>query len=70
MHVARMRERSAYRILAEGRRPLGNPSADCRIILKWILEKWFGGEGEGLDRSGSGEGQAAGSCECGNEFLD
>ena len=36
------------------------------IILKWILEKW--NEGHGLDRSGSGQGQVASCCECGNEL--
>ena len=40
---------------------------DVRIILKWILEKWDGGHG--LDSSGSGQGQVAGCCECGNELL-
>ena len=55
-HVARMEERrGAYRVLvgkAEGRRPPGKPS----------------GTGDhGVDRSGSGWGQVAGSCQCGNE---
>jgi hypothetical protein len=38
---------------------------DGRIILKWILEKGY--RGAILDRSGLGQGQAPGSCECGNE---
>jgi hypothetical protein len=25
----------------EGKRPLGNPGIDERIILKWIFRKWF-----------------------------
>jgi hypothetical protein len=35
------------------------------IILKWIFEKlvW----GHGVDRSGSGQGHVASSCECGNK---
>jgi hypothetical protein len=43
---------------------LKNPDVNGRIILKWIFEKL--GE-HGLDRSGSGYGQVAGCCECGNE---
>ena len=42
-------------------------SVNERIILKWIFEKWDGVHG--LDRSCSGQGQVAGSCECGNEPL-
>jgi hypothetical protein len=38
---------------------------DGRIILRRIFEKWNGKHG--LDRSCSGEGQVAGSFECGNE---
>jgi hypothetical protein len=41
------------------------PSLEGRIVLKWIFENWS--EGHGLDRSGSEQGQVAGSCECGNE---
>ena len=33
--------------------------------MEWIFEKW--GAGLGLDQSGSGLGQVAGSCKCGNE---
>jgi hypothetical protein len=39
-------KRGACRILVgrpEGRRPLGRPRLDERIILKWILKKWDGG---------------------------
>jgi hypothetical protein len=44
---------------------LKDPAIDGKVILKWILKQWDGGHG--LDRSGSGQGQVAGSCECGNE---
>jgi len=37
---------------------------DGRIMLNWIFES---GMGHGLDSSGSGYRQVAGSCECGNE---
>ena len=46
---------------------LEDPDLDGRIILKRIFKKWGGGHG--LDLSGSGYGQVAGSCECGNEPL-
>jgi hypothetical protein len=38
--------RGAYRALVgkpEGRRPLGRPSVDGRIILKWTCERLDGG---------------------------
>ena len=38
---------------------------DGRIILRWIFRKWL--VGYGLDQAGSGQGQVAGTCECGNE---
>ena len=38
---------------------------DGTIILRWIFRKWD--VGRGLDRGGSGYGQVAGTCECGNE---
>ena len=34
-------------------------------ILIWICKKWF--RRQGLGRSGSGQGQVADCCECGNE---
>ena len=37
-----------------------------RLILQWIFKKWDGG-GPGLGLSGSGQGQMAAFCECGNE---
>ena len=70
-HVARMGEkRGVFRVLVgkpEGKRPLGNLGVDGRIILRWIFRKR--GRNYGLDRAGSGWGQVAGICECGNEPL-
>jgi hypothetical protein len=31
----------------EGKRPLGDPDVDGRIILRWILRKWEGVVGTG-----------------------
>jgi len=56
---------------------LGDPGVDGKIVLKLISRKWMWRCG--LDRTGSGEGQVAAVCECGNqpsgsikcgEFLD
>ena len=44
---------------------LGDPSLGRQIILKWVFSKW--NVGYGLDRAGSGQGQVAGTSECGNE---
>jgi hypothetical protein len=36
-------ERDVYRVLVgkpEGKRPLGRPGVDGRIILGWIFRKW------------------------------
>jgi len=47
-HVARMGEgRGVHRVLVgkpEGKRPLGDPDLDGRIILRWIFGKWEGVE--------------------------
>jgi hypothetical protein len=53
--------RGAYRILVgrpEGRKHLEDPGVDRRIILKWILKKWYGGAWTGLIwlRIGTGGG--------------
>jgi len=37
----------------EGKRPLGDPDVDGRIILRWIIGKWRGWR---LDGVGSGQG--------------
>jgi hypothetical protein len=53
---------------------LEDPGIDGRIIIRWFFRKWLG-----LNRVGSGQGQVAGTCECGiepsgsikcGEFLD
>jgi hypothetical protein len=46
---------------------LEDPGVDGRIILKCYCEKWDGGGGHELDHCGSGYGQVAGCCECGDE---
>jgi hypothetical protein len=42
-HVTRIREGSyMYRVLVEkpeGKRPMGDPDVDRRLILKWIFRK-------------------------------
>jgi hypothetical protein len=70
-YVARMVEkRAVYRVrwvnLRE-RNHLGDPGVDGSIVLRLIFRKWD--VGNGLDRCGSGQGQLAGTCECGNEPL-
>jgi len=61
-HVARMGEgRGVYRVLVgkpEGKRAVGRPGIDWRIILRWIFRKWNVGVwtsrmwGYGVDRAG------------------
>jgi hypothetical protein len=50
-HVARLgEERGVHRVLVgkpEGKRPLGDPDVDGRIILRWMLRKWEGVVGTG-----------------------
>ena len=59
-------ERGAYRVLVgklEGRNHWGDLGVDGWIILGWISRMWVCG----LDWAGSGQGQVADACECGNE---
>ena len=60
-HVARMgKGRGMHRVLVgkpEGKRPLGDPDVDGRIILRWIFRKWEGVEtGWSWLRIGTGGG--------------
>jgi len=53
--------RGVYRALVrkhKGKRPLGNPSVDERIILKWVFRKWDVGAWTGSSwlRVGTGGG--------------
>jgi len=65
-HVTRMGERSGVcRVLVgktELKRPLGRPRSRWEDNFKVGLQ-----ECNGLDRSGSGQGQVAGTCECSKE---
>jgi hypothetical protein len=67
-HVSRMGEsRSAYRVwwgILRKRNHSEDPGVDGRIILRLIFRKWD--VGVQMDRSGSGQGQVAGTCEGGN----
>ena len=62
-------ERSGvYRVLVgkpEGKRPLGRTGRRWKDIKMDLQEVGCGGYG--VDRAGSGKGQVAGTCECGNE---
>ena len=68
-HVARMGDRrGANRVLVgkpEGRRLLERPRRRWENNIKIDLREV--GPEHGLDRSGLGYGQVAGSCECGNK---
>jgi len=69
-HVARMGEwRGVHRVLVgkpEGKRPLGRPRRRWEDNIK--MDLWEVGGGWRLDGVGSGQGQMAGTCECGNEL--
>ena len=70
VYVARMGERRGVcRLLVgkpEGKRPLGRPRLDGRIILRWIFRKWDVGVWTGS--SWVSIGTVMGTCECGNEI--
>jgi len=61
-YVARLRQkRGVYRVWAgkpEGKRPLGRPGVDGKIILRWIFRKWDVGvwTGSSWHRLGTGGG--------------
>jgi len=63
-HVARIGERwSVYRVLVgkpEGKRPPGRPRCRSEYIIMDLQEVGCGGHG--LDWSGSGQWQVAGTC--------
>ena len=68
MCSTRMARRGAYRVLVvktKRKRPLGKPKCRWEDNIKMDLQEmaW----GHGLVLSGSGQGQVAGCCECGNE---
>ena len=69
-HVVRVRERGGvYRLLVEkleGKRPRGRPRHRWEDNIKIDLQE-VGCGGHGLVRAGSGYGQVAGTCKCGNE---
>jgi hypothetical protein len=50
-----------------GKRPLRRPRRRWEDNIKMDLQKV--GWGYGLDQAGSGQGQVASTCECGNELL-
>jgi len=61
--------KGVYRVLVgkpEGQRPLGRPSPRWEDSIKMDLQE-VGCGGCGLDRAGSGQGQLAGTCDCGDE---
>ena len=61
--------RGVHRVLVgkpEGKRPLGRPRRRWEDNIKMDLQEV--GCGQGTDRDGSGYGQVAGICECGNEL--
>jgi len=54
-------KRGVYRVLVgqhEGKRPLGDPDVDGKMILRWIFRKWDVGVWNGLIwlRIGTGGG--------------
>jgi len=68
-HVARMGDgRGIFRVLVgkpEGKKPLGRPR--CRWDDNIKIDLGSGMLGYGLERADSGQGQVAGTCDCGNK---
>ena len=61
-----------YRVLVgkpEGKRTLGRPRRRWEDNIKMDLQE-VRSEGYGLTQGGSGYGELAGTCECGNELSD
>ena len=70
-HVACMGERriasGVWVGKPENKTPLGRPKYRWEDNTKPGLQEVEWGRGHGLDSSGSGQVQVAGTCECGNE---
>ena len=68
-HVARMGRGEAYTEFWWGslneKEHLEGSCVDGRIKLRWIFRKWD--VVYGLEQGASGQGQVAGTCECGEE---
>jgi hypothetical protein len=76
----RVAKRGVYRVLVEnpgGKRYLGDPDVDGRVMLRWIFRKWDVGVWTGSNWLRIGK--FGGTCKCGNkpsgtikrgEFLD
>ena len=65
-----IQRKGVYRVLVgkpDGKRPLGIPRSKWEDNIKMDIQE-VGCGGYGLDRAGSGKGQVAGTCECGNEL--
>jgi hypothetical protein len=70
--VARMgEERKVHQVLVgkpEGKDHSDDRGVDGRMGSEWTLGRLVGAGGCGVDSAGSGQGQLAGCCECGDEL--